>query len=153
MKKNTVVLGLGNVLMSDEGVGVRVVEKLSAESEKYPHVDFIDAGTGGMSVLHRICGKEKVIIIDCAQMGTTAGTIKRFTPEQVESVKTLRHYSLHEADILRVIDLAKQIDSSAREAVVFGIEPESVSPGRELSETLACRIDSYAAAVRGELSA
>ena len=100
MKNEVAVLGLGNPLMSDEGVGVFVVERLLADQEKYPAVDFIDAGTGGMAILHLIADRKKVIIVDCAYMEAEPGTIKRFTHDDVKSVKKLAHLSLHEVDIL-----------------------------------------------------
>jgi hydrogenase maturation protease len=144
-KKNTVVIGLGNLLLSDEGIGVHLVRRLLNQQHKFPFVEFIDAGSGGMSVLHLIANRKKAIIIDCAKMGAKSGTMKRFTADDVRSVKKLSHYSLHEADILRVINLSKHLGECPREIVFFGIEPESLSPGQELSETLSAKIDAYTA--------
>src|SRR4030042_2897768 len=68
MRKPVVVLGLGNPLMGDEGIGVYLVERLMESADEYPSVDFIDAGTGGLSILHHIEDRRKAIIIDCAFM-------------------------------------------------------------------------------------
>jgi len=152
MRNETVVLGLGNVLMSDEGIGVRIIERLSAESEKFPFVDFIDGGTGGVSVLHHIEGRRKAVIIDCALMGASAGAIKRFLPSEVESVKKLSHQSLHEADILRIIRMAEELNQCPEEVIFFGVEPEHVRAGEELSATLACKMDDYVAVISREIS-
>ncbi|MBN1126744.1 MAG: hydrogenase maturation protease [Sedimentisphaerales bacterium] len=142
--KETIVLGLGNPLMGDEGIGVRIVEELeSACGKNFPQADFLDAGTGGMSILHLIAGRKKAILIDCALMGEQPGTIKRFTPDQVRSQKILAHQSLHEADILNIIDLSRQLGECPEEVVIFGIEPESITERIGLSFCLDQQIRSY----------
>ena len=150
--KDVVVIGLGNVLLSDEGIGVHLVRRLSEQQSKFPQVDFIDAGTGGMTLLHLIANRKKAVIIDCAKMGTEPGTIRRFAADEVLSVKKLSHYSLHEADILRVINLSKQLGECPRKIVFFGIEPAMLEPGQNLSQTLSDKIDDYIAHIHKELA-
>jgi hydrogenase maturation protease len=152
MKKAVIVIGLGNTLMSDEGIGVRVVQRLLDFAGRFPLVDFVDAGTGGMSILHLIRDKDKAIFIDCARMGKKPGDIKKFTPREIKSIKVLAHQSLHEADFIKIINMADKLGQCPAEIIIFGIEPQSVTPGRELSKILDDRIDEYATAVRNELS-
>ena len=152
MKKATLVLGLGNPLMSDEGIGVYLVQRLAKLKDKFPDVDFIDAGTGGMTVLHLIEDRQKVVIVDCARMGLQPGEIRRFTPAQAETVKALSHRSLHEADILGIIDLAKRLGQCPDRIVIFGIEPEVVQPGQQLSRALSDRIEDYITQISEELT-
>ena len=151
MKKDVVVIGLGNVLMSDEGIGCAIAGVLSARRQEYPNVEFIDAGSGGMKLLHIISGRKKAIIVDCALMGTEPGTIKRFVPEDVQSVKKLSHYSLHEVDVLKIIEMSGKLGQSPDEVVIFGIEPQRIEPGRKLGETLSQRLPEYAATIEKEL--
>jgi len=153
MKKDVVVLGLGNCLLSDEGIGGQVVERLNTCGVQYPQVEFIDAGTGGMAVLHHISGRRKAVIIDCARMAGKPGDIKKFTRTDVKSVKKLTHYCLHEVDVLRIIDLCEQLGQCPEEIVIFGIQPAGTAPGRKLSDTLTSRMDDYVAAVAAELGA
>jgi hydrogenase maturation protease len=150
-KKDVVVIGLGNVLLSDEGIGVHLARQLSSQQDKFPTVEFIDAGSSGMSVLHLIANRKKTVIIDCAKMGAKPGTIRRFTPDEVQSVKKLNHYSLHEADILQVINLSKQLGECPDEVVFFGIEPEVGGSGIGLSETLVNKLEHYISIVCREL--
>jgi hydrogenase maturation protease len=152
MRKDIVVVGLGNPLMGDEGIGCRVVEELSQWADEYPGVDFIDAGTGGMAVLHHIAERKKAVLIDCAYMGQKPGTILRFRRHDVASVKKLAHQSLHEADLLKILELSTQLGQSPEETVVFGIEPLTIAPDDKLSEPVANKIDEYVAAVLSELS-
>jgi hydrogenase maturation protease len=151
MRKAVIVIGLGNTLMSDEGVGVQVIQRLSDSADEFPQVDFVDAGTGGMSILHLIRGKDKAIFIDCAKMGEKPGTIKKFTPQEIKSTKVLAHQSLHEADLIKIIDLAGQLGQCPAEITIFGIEPKDVKPICELSKTLADKLDGYVAVIRKEL--
>lgn len=151
-RKKDVVLGLGNPLMSDEGIGVHLIVRMSGLKKKFPHVDFIDAGTAGISILHLIADRRKVVFIDCATMQTVPGTIRRFGPHQVKSIKALVHYSCHEADILQIVGLCRQLGQSPGEIVFFGIEPQTVAPGQTLSQTLADRLDDYIDAVCKELT-
>jgi len=150
-RKDVVVIGLGNVLLSDEGIGVHIIRRLSTRQDKFPLVDFIDAGSAGMALLHLIANRKKAVIIDCAQMGAEPGTIRRFAADEVQSVKKLNHYSLHELDILQVINLSKQLGECPRKIVFFGIEPESLEPGQNLSKTLNDKIDDYIIHIHKEL--
>ncbi len=151
-RKDTVVIGLGNLLLSDEGIGVHLIRKLSEHQNKFPSVEFIDAGTGGMNVLHLIANRKKAIIIDCAKMSKKPGTIRRFEPADVKTTKKLTHFSLHEADILRIIAISRQLDECPEQILIFGIEPESLEVGQKLSKTLAEKLDLYAADICKSLS-
>jgi hydrogenase maturation protease len=151
MTRNTIVLGLGNPLMGDEGIGVKVIEMLQSASGDFPAADFVDAGTGGMSLLHLIAGRKKAIIIDCAVMGEKPGTLRRFTPDEIRTVKKLAHLSLHEVDILKVIELARQLEECPDQITFFGIEPESIEQRMSLSSTLTQRLCEYAEAIKREL--
>jgi hydrogenase maturation protease len=142
-KKDTIVIGLGNPLLSDEGIGVHLIRKLSEHQDKFPLVDFIDAGTGGMNILHLIANRKKAVIIDCAKMGKKPGTIKQFELADVQTIKKMTHFSLHEADILQIIGLSRQLGECPDQIVIFGIEPESLELGQNLSKTLTDKIDLY----------
>ena len=150
MKKPTVVLGLGNPLMADEGIGIHLIERLAGWAAEWPGVDFLDAGTGGMAVLHLIEGRAKAIFIDCAFMGQEPGVLRRFTPEEVRSAKVLAHQSLHEADLLRILALAEQLGQRPEQVVIFGIEPQAVEPRQGISAVLLEKTEDYLAEIRSE---
>jgi hydrogenase maturation protease len=151
--KNTIVLGIGNPLMCDEGIGIRVIEELQSASGNFPEADFLDAGTGGIAMVHRLEGYKKAILIDCALMGQQPGTIKRFTPDDVTSVKQLAHLSLHEADIISVLELARHIGQCPDEVVFFGIEPVVIKQHLGLTEKIESHLPDYIHAVTNELKA
>ena len=150
--RDTVVLGLGNPLMADEGVGCRVIQELLKRAEEYPNAEFLDAGTAGFSLLHHLANRRKAIIIDCAFMDTEPGTVRKFTPDDVQTVKKLAHFSLHEADVLKIIGMAKQLQQCPEHIVIFGIEPQTVSQNPELSDVLSKKIDHYSDLVLDEIA-
>ena len=146
-----VLIGLGNLLLSDEGVGVHVIRALEEQAASFPDVDLLDLGAGGMSVLHAISGRRKAVLVDCAFMDEPPGTLRRFTPEEVRSIKRLSGFSLHDGDLLQVLALARELQSAPEETVIFGIQPADVSPGQELSPTLQGRLHEYVDRVVAEL--
>lgn len=149
MPKPAIVIGLGNPIMADEGIGSAVVGALAglAEAGKLPteNVEYLDGGCGGMYLLHSIAERKKVILIDCARMGLEPGAIRRFTPDEVQTVKQMTHLSLHEVDILRVLELAEMIGQCPEEIVIFGIEPAKIEPHIGLTDVLQRRLPDYLA--------
>jgi len=133
MRRPIVVLGLGNPLMGDEGVGVVLVQEFMQVTADYPSVDFVDAGTGGVSLLHQMDGRAKAVLVDCALMGEVPGTIRRFTLDQVASVKTLSGLSMHEGDVLKIIEMARALGQCPREVIFLAIEPQATAGGGAFS--------------------
>jgi hydrogenase maturation protease len=151
--KGIVVGGLGNPLMTDEGIGLCVVRELAASSERFSHVEFLELGSSLVNVVHAIAGRQKAILVDCAFMDEPAGTIRRFSPSEVVSTKTMAHFSLHEGDLLGALELSMKLGECPREIVIFGIQPESVVLGDGLSSTLQEQLDNYVEIVGAELRA
>lgn len=149
--QDTIVIGLGNPLMSDEGIGVRVVERLAARASEFSGVQFLDAGTSGLAALHALRGHRRAIFVDCALMGEAPGTIRRFTPDQAASLKKMPGLSLHEGDLFSILALSKQLGESPEEIVIFGIQPACLEPRMELSETVAARLEDYVETLNREL--
>ena len=152
-KPPQVVIGLGNPLMSDEGVGIRVLHRLEARQPALVGTEFADLGSAGMRVLHAIAGRRKAVLVDCAFMGAAPGTMRRFRPEDVATVKRLAGLSAHEGDLLAILRLSRELGECPEQVVLFGIEPATIAPGTELSAVLAARLDEYAGAVAAELGA
>jgi hydrogenase maturation protease len=151
MKRGTVVVGLGNPLMADDGIGPYLLEKLSVIFRGHPDIDLVNGGTGGMSLLHIIANRAKVILIDCASMGTPPGTIRHFTPDDVASAKSLSHFTLHETDILNVLEISRQLGEYPHEVIIFGIEPVRIEMGQTLSHELLAHEHDYLDVISKEI--
>lgn len=147
------VFGLGNPLMTDEGIGILVLQALEARNDIPAEVELVDLGTGGLRILHEAEGRTKLIFVDCALMGEPAGTIRRFTPDEVRSVKPRMRQSVHESDLMHNLELARRLGRCPDDVVILGIEPEKVEPGMQLTPTLAGRLEDYVAAVLAEIGA
>jgi hydrogenase maturation protease len=148
---NTAVVGIGNILKTDEGIGVRVLQDLYKCAGEFPSIDFVDLGSGGMRLLHVIAHRKKAVIIDCAFMGKPAGTMSRFSPEQVTTQKLLAGLSLHEGDVLSILALSRRLGEAPEEIVIFGIEPYSIEPGERLSTELEKNYYYYVSQIKEEL--
>ena len=150
-RKDVVVVGLGNLLMTDEGAGLHVIYGLMAISERFGHVEFIELGSSALSVVHAIAGRQKAILIDCAWMDQPVGTIRRFTPDDVISNKATVDFSLHEGDLLGELALSRHLGEYPNEVIIFGIQPKSMLPGEDLSPELRERLESYIKIISAEL--
>ena len=138
---STILIALGNPLMSDEGVGVRV---LSAVRDLAPEgVEFLDSGNSGMRILHALSDRRRAVFVDCAYMDEPPGTLRVFTPGEVASRKVLPRLSLHEGDLLQTLEMAERLGILPSETILLGIQPDSVGPGLELSSVLVGKFDSY----------
>ncbi len=150
--RGILVAGLGNLLMGDEGVGIHVLLRFMAEPmDRFPDVEFADLGTSMMSAVHAMADRRKAVFIDCALMGEEPGALRRFTPEDVRSVKALPRFSLHEGDLLQAVELSRAMGECPDEVVILGIEPARVRPSEDLSPTLEGRVPEYVRAVLAEL--
>ena len=140
------VLGLGNLLLTDEGVGLHVLERLR-EAPLPPGVELVDGGTGGLDLLSYLQESAQVLVVDAADMRLRPGEHRTFTPDQVRDLAPGADLSLHQTGILGVITLARTLGRCAPVRIV-GIQPASLAPGMTLSDTLAQRLDTYVQAVR-----
>jgi hydrogenase maturation protease len=149
--KPILIICLGNPLMRDEGIGIRLASELTVHLTDNPHVEVMDLGTGGLSVMHAIAGREKIVFVDCAIMGQAPGLIRRFTPEQVSSKKLRMRYSLHEGDLLNTIELSRRLGQCPDDIVIFGIEPKKIADGQGLTSELENNIPQYVQTILKEL--
>ncbi len=131
----TLVLGLGNILLRDEGVGVRVVEAMEG-LELPPDVELFDGGTAGLDLLDVLAHRRKVIVVDAVEGSSAPGTVLRLSPEDLvpQAAPTV---SLHEVGFLETLTVARQLGIAPAEVVVLGIKPKEVSCGLDLSPEIA----------------
>ncbi len=149
--KKTVVLGAGNELYKDEGVGVHVARILQTKlSPPKDDVEVIDGGTSP-DIWHLIDGANKLVIVDAVRGGCEPGTIYRFTPQQIVAEKGVST-SLHQMGILENLSLMEFVGSKPQETVIIGVEPAELEPGLELSTKLQERMPKIIQVVLGEIS-
>jgi hydrogenase maturation protease len=145
------VLGVGNLLLGDEGVGIHAVRRLEERSLP-PHVDLLDGGTAGVDLLGLLSGYEKVVVIDAVDAGEEPGTIFRFTPEDVASGGAGLALSLHQAEVLEVLKLGSYVGQDLPPVVIFGVQPGMMDWSTSLSPRVERQMGSLLDAVRLEMS-
>jgi hydrogenase maturation protease len=137
--KRILVLGIGNVLLHDEGVGVRVIERLSAEYDFSENVELMDGGTLGMRLLDPIAQADHVIVVDAVRNGEPPGTVYYLDADFLATRVSFKN-SLHEADLVDTLAYAEMLDQRPQ-AVIVGVEPQDISPwGLELTETVQAQL-------------
>ena len=119
--KNILILGLGNILLGDEGVGVRVIEQLY--SHPFPdEIEVIDGGTAGYELINFFEGKEKVIIVDAVKTDDTPGSVYKMDLSIVQEDETVQ-LSLHQIGLKNVFKMASMMDLNP-EVTLVGIVPK-----------------------------
>jgi hydrogenase maturation protease len=133
MNKNNkvVIIGVGNLLLMDEGIGVHVINEL--EKQKLPqNAGVYDGGTGGFKLIDLMHGARMIIFIDAVETGKAPGTITTFNPEDVRSIYREKKYSLHDTDLMEVIKMSELLDNPP-EIEIVGIQPKAINYGTTLS--------------------
>jgi hydrogenase maturation protease len=147
------VLGIGNILLMDEGVGVHIVQEMTDRAAKGTlklpdDVELVDGGTFGIDLLERLAGRRKVIVIDAVQVTAEEasdpskigpGAILRFTADGIARRQTA-DLSLHQIGLFETLSMARQLGSAVGDVVIFGIVPKTLESGLELSPEVAAAV-------------
>jgi len=104
----TLILGLGNPLVSDDGVGVRVVEHLRGQRLP-PGVDVEDAGTAGLAILDLAAGYDRLVVVDAIDAGSPPGTVLELDRSDLERLGGRHLVSPHDADLLTTLRLGHEL--------------------------------------------
>lgn len=145
-----VVLGVGNILLTDEGVGVRVVEALGERYRLPPEVELIDGGTCGMEFLEQLESLDALIVVDCVRCHQPPATPVLLTGEQVP-VFFKTKLSPHQVGLCDVLASLELTGRAPRETVIVGMQPVSMELGMELSPEVAARLPELLAMTVAEL--
>ncbi|HTY25105.1 MAG TPA: HyaD/HybD family hydrogenase maturation endopeptidase [Desulfomonilaceae bacterium] len=146
-----VVLGIGNILLKDEGVGVRVVEQLQRQYSLPENVRVVDGGTQGLWLLSTIQEADHLIVVDAVLGGGEPGTIYRLVKSDLPRGLRFKQ-SAHDSDLVEALNLCSLIESEPRDVVILGIEPADIQPlGTELTPKVAAKVDELVRRVIDEL--
>jgi len=132
------ILGVGNLIMSDEGVGVHIANRMM-EMDLPPHVHVVEGGTDGFGLMNVIQEADRMILIDAVKGGGEPGSIYRFDIEDCPADANIFKTSVHQISILEVITLSGLIGSTPKTTII-GVEPKSLEMGMELSPEIEAKI-------------
>lgn len=134
---HTLILGVGSPLMGDDAIGVVAVGRLRARGDLPPGVDVVDGGTDGLGLIPLLEPYRRVIVVDAVRMDTPAGTIRRFTWQDIRARTHDRALSLHQGGLSDALALAETLDMLPPEVVIIGVEPAQTDWDDPLSAPVA----------------
>lgn len=142
----SVVLGIGNVLLTDDGAGVhaarRLAERLAAQPfSTQSDIRVLDGGTLSFTLAPLIADTERLIILDAMELGEPAGTVQCFLGAAVDRLLGRAGLTVHEVGLRDVLAIARLADALPRERALIGVQPACIDWGPEPSERVAAALD------------
>jgi hydrogenase maturation protease len=145
-----IILGIGNILLKDEGVGVRVVEKLKSDFKFPSNIELIDGGTAGFGLIDLLEGAEHLIILDAVQGNDEPGSIYRFKFEDMPP-NISKKFSPHQIGIIETLTLKKML-GKIPDTTIIAIQPKDcINWGTELTPEIENKIPNIVNLVIDEL--
>ncbi len=149
---NILVLGLGNMLLSDEGAGVRVAEALLARSRLPSGVEVLDGGTSGMELLETMMRRDLIIVADAIGSGEhQPGDVIRLDGKELDQFFHQR-MSPHQIGLSDVLAALRLLDASPGRLILYGIVPKSLDLGLDLTPEVASACDRVVTAIEREIA-
>ena len=131
---NTLILGIGNQLMSDDGVGGQAVLRLADETKRMPGVSCLDGGTLGHLLVGYIEASDHLIVVDAAQMSAQPGEVRVFENDEMDRfLSTNPNRSVHEVGLSDLMDMALLGGHLPKRRALIAIQPQDTDWGVELS--------------------
>lgn len=146
------LLGLGGVLMGDDGIGPYVVRHLVATWELPPEVSVLDGGTPGPDLVDYLVGREAVILVDAIRGEGEPGAVRLYRKETLARVPVLPRLSPHDPDLPQALLTAELAGEAPEEVVLVGVIPDRVEAGTALSPALRAAVPRIEGAVLDELA-
>jgi len=135
------ILGIGNLLMGDEGVGIHALNKLQESYTFSPDINFVDGGTIGIDLIPYFEECKKMIIIDAVDFQEEPGYVGVLQNEEIK-YRFNTKLSLHHAGLSDVLSIIELQEIEAPDMVLIGVQPEKVEMGIELTETISNKMES-----------
>lgn len=150
-EKKALVLGIGNILMRDDGVGVRSVEAFERLYSTGNEIECLDGGTAGTRLVDILSGFTHLVIVDAIKDGRRPGAIRLLRSDDILRGETALT-TAHGVGVRELLALAA-FEGKAPETSVIGIVPEKVCPGLTLTDTMERVLPKVAGAIASELTA
>ncbi len=136
---STLVLGIGNLLMADDGLGVRLAQGLASRYRFPSGVKVLDGGTLGLDLLPRLEGVERLLVVDAVETGDKPGTMVRLTGEEIPLALETK-VSPHQMGLKDLLTVSALMGNVPREMVLWGVQPASIELDMVLSPDVAERM-------------
>lgn len=144
---NTLVLGIGNTLLTDEGVGVHVINRLARDYPNMPQVTFLDGGTLSFTLAGEVASHNRLIVVDAVRTGSPPGSVVCYQGTEMERYLRGSRKSVHEVGLADLLDMTRLTEQYPGRTALVGIEPFEIGWGEQLSPVVAQALPSAAAGV------
>lgn len=134
------LIGLGNILMQDEGVGVHAVQFIQEHYDIGPDLEIVDGGTIGLGLLPYIENRDRVLLVDAVNFRKDPGHIAILENQEIPALFGTKD-SLHHLGLMDVLAAAQLLEVSPREICLIGIQPQTIETGLELTALLRGKMD------------
>lgn len=152
MTRKTLLLGLGNVLLTDEAAGPTVVGRLAKAHDGTESIEFLDGGTLSFTLAAPIGECDQLVVVDAAIMGDPPGTVRVFEGEAMDRQLARHATSVHEVSLSDLMDMARLTDSLPERRALVGIEPGLVDWGDSLTPAVEAAVPEAMEQVRALLA-
>jgi hydrogenase maturation protease len=149
---SVLVLGVGNILLQDEGLGVHALRRLAERYHLPPGVEAVDGGVQGLDLLPMVEDTQSLLIIDAIHTGQAPGTIVRLEGQAIPTALALK-MSMHQMGIQELLGLGSLRGTLPARVVLWGMQPGAMDWGLELTPAVAAGLNGLVEAVAGELYA
>ncbi len=147
--KPILVLGVGNLLLRDDGAGLELLSCLRRDADRWGEdVEFLDGGTGGLALLGEVSGRRAVVVLDAVRTGAEAGTVHILRTRDLLTFGQTRVSTAHESNATELFRVSELLGERAEELVAIGIEPDVLETGIGLSEKVGSAIEGAAQSAR-----
>ena len=140
-QKKIGLIGVGNLLLSDEGFGIHLIRHIADNFSTPSNVEIVDAGTAGIYLAPIFETTDPILIIDTVMLDEEPGTIRCFGIEDLNSKAISSRMSPHQVGFLEILDICRLRGKAPEQVELIGVVPEDLSPGTELSPTLERQLD------------
>ena len=142
--KNTLILGIGNTLLGDEGAGVHALARIGELLGDTSEVDLLDGGTLAFMLLPTLEQYERLIVLDAAQLDGPAGTVASFEGEAFDEFLGRPRRSVHEVGLCDLMTMARLIDRFPQRRALIGVQPEFIDWSETCSPPVAAALEDVA---------
>ena len=143
----SVVLGIGNILLSDDGAGVHVARHLEALLAGRADVQIIDAGTLSFTLAPVIEDADRLIVIDAAQLHAAPGTVRTYFGSDFDSFLGRAKLTVHEVGLVDLLDIARLMDAVPEQRAIVAVQPLCATWGNTLTKDVDAAVPGIASHV------
>lgn len=151
LNENILVLGIGNTVMADDGVGVKIIHILQSDYSFPPNVELLDGGTLGLDLLPKLESLDRLILVDAVEIGKEPGTWARLDGEELPIALETK-LSPHQMGLKDLLAVSQLMGHTPKKMTLYGIQPKSIEMDTELTPEVALSVAPVLQAILDELT-